>query len=102
MHELVNNVFRILGAVVISAILFLLIFEGVPNPPHGASAMERISNLSESESTLSARSMVFAGFDSYLNNQWEQKTGADGLLMDKYTSDIWDSTQEDISKYQDM
>lgn len=98
MREVITTVFTILGAMFLSLILYIVVFEGIPT---GTTFTEgefgrnfnEVSNATP-DNTLSVRNLVFKGYETHLNTQWARRTQNDGRQQSIYVNDIFDNAKE--------
>ena len=98
MREVITTVFTILGAMFLSLILYIVVFEGIPT---GTTFTEgefgrnfnEVSNATR-DNTLSVRNLVFKGYETHLNTQWARRTQNDGRDQSAYVNAIFNDAIE--------
>ena len=99
MREVITTVFTILGAMFLSLILYIVVFEGIPTGGAGFTDGEFGRNTTEvsnatRDNTMSVRNLVFTGYETHLNTQWARRTQNDGRLQTTYVNSIFDSAKD--------
>lgn len=99
MREVITTVFTILGAMFLSLILYIVVFEGIPTGGAGFTDGEFGRNITEvsdetPNSSMSVRNLVFTGYETHLNTQWARRTQNDGRLQSEYVNGIFDKAPE--------
>lgn len=98
MREVITTVFTILGAMFLSLILYIVVFEGIPtgtsftDGEFGRNIIE-VGNATP-DNTLSVRNLVFTGYETHLNTQWARRTQNDGRDQSRYVNDIFKHADE--------
>ena len=98
MREVITTVFTILGAMFLSLILYIIVFEGIPR---GTTITEgdfgrnfnEVTNQT-TDSSYSVRNLVFTGYETYLNTQWARRTQNDGRDQSRYVNEIFNNAPE--------
>lgn len=98
MREVITTVFTILGAMFLSLILYIVVFEGIPRGTSFTDGdfgrnINEVSNTTPNNA-LSVRNLVFKGYETHLNTQWARRTQNDGRQQSIYVNDIFDNAKE--------
>lgn len=98
MREVITTVFTILGAMFLSLILYIVVFEGIPtgttftDGDFGRNFNEVMNETPNN--TMSVRNLVFTGYETHLNTQWARRTQNDGRLQTTYVNSIFNSAKD--------
>lgn len=99
MREVITTVFTILGAMFLSLILYIIVFEGIPTSGTSFTDGEFGRNFNEvmnetPNNTMSVRNLVFTGYETHLNTQWARRTQNDGRDQSTYVNAIFNEATE--------
>lgn len=98
MREVITTVFTILGAMFLSLILYIIVFEGIPtgttftDGEFGRNFNEVMNETPNN--TRSVRNLVFTGYETHLNTQWARRTQNDGRDQSTYVNAIFNDATE--------